>query len=174
MFSEHVLCFCRIYTYDLNIIFYLSSYFSTHTRLNGNLYAYFDKRSYKMCRAARRSSSSKEIQKKKRHSERASSEICSRQYTRPCGNQAHPLFACSNLVGFVEHIFFFILIPFRIVYYLFGLLLATFYCFIHKEIGNNRLNACSKWALSNSALGVAARHRHTRTRSHTVLDDFCT
>lgn len=70
--------------------------------------------------------------------------------------------------------FFFILIPFRIVYNLFGLLLATFYCFIHKEIGNNRLNACSKWALSNSALGVAARHRHTRTRSHTVLDDFCT
>lgn len=89
------------------IIFYLSCYFSTHTRLNGNLYAYFDKRSYKMCRAARRSSSSKEIQKKKRHSERASSEICSRQYTHPCGNQAHPLFACSNLVRFVEHIFFY-------------------------------------------------------------------
>lgn len=74
------------------------------------------------------------------------------------------------------HFFFFISFHFvfRIVYYLFGLLLATFHCFIHKEIGNNRLNACSKWALSNSALGVAARHRHTRTRSHTVLDDFCT
>lgn len=120
--------FCRIYTYDWNIIFYLSSYFSTHTRLNGNLYAYFDKRSYKMCRAVRRSSSSKEIQKKKRHSERASSEICSRQYTRPCGNQAHPLFACSNLVGFVEHIFFFL---FHFISFFVLFIIFLVYCWPH-------------------------------------------